>query len=119
MIKLEVLNLSEKLLQYNRIFLKTYLEGREKGITHDFQEVVKPFVHEVKQLNEEWKEKTKNWLSREDFKHLHLQQVETTSDHIDQLSIQSFFPESSRSRFLNANRTVEFFLLELLKELKK
>lgn len=115
----EIQELSEKLLNYNQVFLKTYLEGRENGITHDFQEVIKPFVHEVKHINEEWNEKTKKWLTKKDFKHLHVKQIDTTSDHIDQLSIQCFFPETSRSRFLNANRTVEYFLIELLNELKK
>jgi hypothetical protein len=115
----EILQLSEKLLHFNETFLKTYIESREKGSTHDFQEDIKPFVNDVKKINLDWNKKTKEWLAKKDFKHLHMRQIDTTSDHIDQISIQCFFPETSRSRFLNAQRTVEYFLLELIKELKK
>ncbi|MGF6948670.1 hypothetical protein QF028_001175 [Neobacillus sp. B4I6] len=115
----EIIQLTEKLLAYNSVFMKYYLEGRESGLKHDFHEVIKPFANEVKEINDQWKHAMKKWLSETDHKHLHLKQIDTTSEHIDQLSIQSFFPETSKTRFLNANRTVEFFLLEILKEVKK
>jgi hypothetical protein len=115
----DILMLSEKLLKINRRLLNIYLETREKGINHDFQEVIKPFANEVKEVNEEWNVKTKKWLGEKNFKHLHVKQADTTTDHLNQISIQAFFSETSRSRFLNANRTVEYFLLELIKELEK
>jgi hypothetical protein len=115
----EIIQLTEKLLNYNRLFMKYYQEGREKGVKHDFHEVIKPFANEVKEVNDQWKQVMKKWLSETNHKHLHLKQVDTTSDHIEQLSIQSFFPETSKTRFLNANRTVEYFLIEILKEVKQ
>jgi hypothetical protein len=114
----EVIQLTEKLLNFNRLFLQTYKIAREKGIEQDFQEVIKPFANEVKEINEQWKVEMRRWLKEETHKHLHLKQIDTTSEHIEQLSIQCFFLKTSRSRFLNANRTVEFFLLEVLKALK-
>lgn len=115
----EIIHLTEKLLEYNRLFMKYYEEGRDTGIKYDFHEVIKPFANDVKLLNDEWKRVMRKWLSETTHKHLHLKQIDTTSEHIEQLSIQSFFPETSKTRFLNANRTVEFFLLEILKEVKK
>ncbi|MFB5194530.1 hypothetical protein COJ96_01150 [Bacillus sp. AFS073361] len=115
----EIIDLTEKLLAFNSLFMKYYQEGRTTGTKYDFHEVIKPFANEVKEINDQWKLAMKRWLSDSDHKHLHLKQVDTTSEHIDQLSIQAFFPETSRTRFINANRTVEFFLLEILKELKK
>jgi hypothetical protein len=114
----EIIPLTEKLLYYNGLFMKNYQEGRETGIKYDFYEVVKPFANEVKDINDQWKRAMKKWLSETDYKHLHLKQVDTTAEHIEQLSIQSFFPETSKTRFLNANRTVEYFLLEILKVVK-
>ncbi|WP_420489938.1 DUF1798 family protein [Neobacillus vireti] len=38
---------------------------------------------------------------------------------MDQLSVQSFFPETSKSRFLNSHRSIEFILCEIIKEVKK
>jgi len=115
----EILEVTEKLLQYNRLFIYYYQEGREKGIKYDFHEVVKPFADEVKAINDRWKNAMKKWLPSTNNKHLHLKQIDTTAEHIEQLSIQSFFPETSKARFLNSHRTVEYFLLEILKEVKK
>jgi hypothetical protein len=114
----EVLQLTEKLLEYNQLFLKYYQEGREKGITYDFLVVIKPFADEVKEVNDEWKNAMKKWLPEINHKYLHLKQIDTTSEHIEQLSIQSFFPQTSKARFLNSHRTVEYVLLEIVKELK-
>jgi type IV secretory pathway VirB4 component len=114
----EIIQLTERLLAYNQLFLKTYQRSREEGVEQDFQEIIKPFVDEVKVINDEWNNKMKIWLKEETHKHLHLKQIDNTTEHIVQLSIQCFFKKTSRSRFLNANRTVEYFLLEVLKEIK-
>lgn len=111
----EIITLTEKLLEYNQKCMEIYKEARERGIKQDFQNVIKPFVDEVKGINDEWKEKVKVWLKTESIQQFHIKRVDTTSEHIEQLSVQAFFPETSRSRFLNANRTVEYFLLEILK----
>ncbi|MGG1675179.1 YppE family protein [Neobacillus sp. NRS-1170] len=113
--KTEIIDLTEKLLQYNRLFLKYYQEGREQGIKYDFHETIKPFADEVKIVNDQWKDAIKAWLKKGSHKHIHGKQIDTTSEHIAQLSIQCFFPESSRTRFLNTHRTIEYFLLEILK----
>jgi hypothetical protein len=115
----EILQLTKSLLNYNRLFIEYFEEAREKGTTHDFHEVVKPFANEVKSTAINWGTLMKSWLAKSPQKHLHPKQIDTTLDHLEQLSIQAFFPKTSKSRFLNANRTVEFFLLEILKELEK
>lgn len=115
----KIIQLTKRLLQYNRSFLEYYQEGREKELTYDFDEVIKPFVDEVKSAAEEWSTEVRQWLKNNPQKHLHLKQVETTIDHIEQMSIQAFFSKTSKSRFLNANRTVDFFLAELLKVVER
>jgi hypothetical protein len=114
----EIIHLTEKLLQYNRLFMKYYQEGRETELQYDFHEVIKPFADEVQAINGSWKRAMREWLSETNHKHLHLKQIDTTSEHIEQLSIQAFFPKTSKKIFLNTNRTIEFFLLEILNELK-
>jgi hypothetical protein len=115
----EILKLTKKLLHYNRLFIEYFEEARENGTAHDFHGVIKPFANEVKSTAIEWSTLMKTWLTNSPQKHIHPKQVNTTFEHIEQLSIQAFFPKTSRSRFLNANRTVEFFLLEIVKELEK
>ncbi|MDR6998109.1 YppE family protein [Neobacillus niacini] len=111
--------LTEKLLRNNQLFLKNYLEVRETGIKQDFHQVIKPFADEMKVITDEWRELMKKWLSGNSYKHIHEKQVDLTAEHISDLSIQAFFPETSRTRFTNTNRTVEYFLTGILKELGK
>lgn len=115
----EILDLTKRLLNYNHLFIKHFEEAREKESSHDFHEVIKPFADEVKKVAQEWSTLMRKWLLNSQKKHLHQKQIDTTLEHIEQLSIQAFFPKTSRSRFLNANRTVEYFLLEVVKELDK
>jgi Bacterial domain of unknown function (DUF1798) len=119
MSEIKIVQLTKSLLEFNRSFHEYYQGAREKEITYDFDGEIKPFVNEVKTALDNWNMEVRQWLKVNPQKHLHLKQVETTADHIEQMSIQAFFSKTSKSRFLNANRTVDFFLTELLKELEK
>lgn len=113
-----IYELTERLLTYNTSFLNYFQLARETGEKQDFHQMIKPFVDEVMAANNEWKSLMKKWLADLTFKHIHEKQVETTADHIEKLAIQCFFPETSKSRFLNSQRTVEYFLREVLKVIK-
>lgn len=115
----ELVRLTQKLLDFNRSCLRYFQEGREKEMNYNFHQVVKPFADEVQSVSDKWSPLMRNWLNEYEQKNLHLKQIDTTIEHLNQLSIQAFFPKTSKSRFLNTNRTVEFFLLEVLKELEK
>ena len=114
----DIYRLTEKLLEYNGQCLEYYQHGRETKEKKDFYTVIKPFADEVKLFNEEWKERMKTWLSASPADNIHLKQIDSISDHIEKLSIQAFFPESSKSRFLNMHRTIEYFLQDVLNTLK-
>lgn len=115
----EILQLTKKLLNYNHLFLQYFEEARATGTSPDFNKVIKPFANEVNRLAVQWGDLMRDWLKSSPQKHLHPKQIDTTLDHIEQLSLQAFFPKTSRSRFINANRTVEYFLSEIVKELEK
>src|SRR4051812_33674500 len=95
----EIIQLTEKLLAYNSLFMKYYLEGRESGLKHDFHEVIKPFANEVKEINDQWKHAMKKWLSETDHKHLHLKQIDTTSEHITSCQFNPFFRKQAKRDF--------------------
>ncbi|OLS40275.1 DUF1798 family protein [Bacillus sp. MRMR6] len=113
----KITELTKKLINYNHFFLDTFQAAREKGNEADFYTVIKPFANEVKEVCDHWSISMKTWLKNNPKKHLHTKQIDTTTEHIEQLSIQAFFPKTSRSIFLNTQRTVDFFLREVLKEL--
>lgn len=114
-----IVALAEKLLQYNRLFLNYYKEVRQEQKAKDFYQTVKPFADEVKSVNDAWKIDMTLWLKENSPKRLNMNQVNSTSDQIEQLSVQAFFPQTSKSRFLNTQRTIEFFLTEVLLELSQ
>ncbi|WP_462411998.1 DUF1798 family protein [Neobacillus sp. Marseille-QA0830] len=114
-----LLELTEKLLTYNQLCLKYYQEARETQQQQDFYKVIKPFADEVKCVKEEWQVMMNDWLKRNTSKYIHLKQIDTTSEHIERNSIQAFFPGTSKKMFLNANRTIEYFLTEVLNELSQ
>jgi hypothetical protein len=115
----EIAHITKKLLDFNRLCLEYYEKARETGVSEDFNNVVKPFANEVKLTTAKWSVEMQKWLKQSPQKHIHMKQIETTSDHLEQISIQAFFPKTSRTRFINANRTVEFFLLEIINELEE
>lgn len=114
----QLIELTEQLLKYNQDFLTLYTEGRETNEQKDFFEYVKPFADEVAKVNKEWTTRLRVWLDENKQNHLYPHQVDSISEHIERLSIQAFYPETSKTRFLNAQRTVEYFLKELGEELK-
>lgn len=115
----KIYQLTERLLKYNQQFLLFYQQARETQEKKDFNLTIKPFVDEVKQVKDEWKAEMNSWLHNSSPKHIHLKQIDSISDQIEQISVQAFFPETSKSRFLNTQRTIEYFLTEVIKELGK
>ncbi|MFF2449990.1 YppE family protein [Neobacillus sp. NPDC058068] len=115
----EIIDITETLLQRNRLFLEYYQEARETGITRDFHVVIKPFADEVKAVTDHWKGIMKKWFAENSPKHIHIKQIDMTAEHMEQLAIQCFFSNTSKKRFLDTNRTVEFLLQEILKEVRK
>jgi hypothetical protein len=88
---------------------------KEKG---DFFLEVKPFADQVKTANDQWKQEAAIWIKENRPKHLHEKQIESASEQIEMLSVQAFFPETSRSRFINYWQSVRFILSTLLDYLK-
>ncbi|WP_042457748.1 DUF1798 family protein [Neobacillus dielmonensis] len=113
----QLLNLTEELLTYNQLCLKYFQEVRETQKEQDFYQVVKPFADKVKSVKDEWQVMMKDWVEKKSPKHIHRNQIETISDHIERNSIQAFFPGTSKALFLNANRTIKYFLEEVIKEI--
>lgn len=115
----QLVELTNQLIHYNQEISAIYQEAREKKEQKPFYECVKPFAEKVAEANKMWRNLLKRWISENSPQHLHEHQVESVYEHIERLSIQAFYPETSRSRFLNAHRTVDYFLKEVLLVIQK
>ncbi|MFT8321176.1 MAG: YppE family protein [Bacillus sp. (in: firmicutes)] len=99
--------------------MKTFHKVKATGEAEDFYEVVRPFANEVKQLNDEWKEPAIIWVQENKPVYLNGAQIQSASDHLEIISIQAFYPETSKKRFLDAAKSVQYILQVLLNELNK
>ncbi|MFE8702194.1 YppE family protein [Cytobacillus sp. FJAT-54145] len=111
-------NLSEKLLSYMDFIEGRYQEARKSQEKGDFYTEVKPFADEVKAINDAWKEEAASWVRVERPKHIHFKQIESAYDQIEMLSVQAFYPETSRTRFINYLQSVKYILKVMVDELK-
>lgn len=99
--KQRLLQQTEALIQFVKTSDERYKRIKESGLKGDFYTEVKPFADEVKQVNDEWKDAAIFWIAAEMPKNIHQQQIDSCHEHIEVISIQSFFPETSRTRFKN------------------
>ncbi|KAB2333644.1 YppE family protein [Bacillus mesophilum] len=99
--KQSLLQQTEKLIEYVKRADEKYKEIKLSGEKGDFYNEVKPFADEVKEINDQWKNTVIQWIHTERPKNIHEQQIDSCHEHIEIISIQSFFPETSRTRFKN------------------
>ncbi|PLR80448.1 DUF1798 domain-containing protein [Bacillus canaveralius] len=106
--------LTKQLLAYVEESSVRFEEIKSSKIEADFYSEVKPFADKVKELNDRWKNEAILWLIETAPKNLHRNQIETTSDHIEIISIQAFFPQTSRKRFIDQFQSVKYVLENIL-----
>lgn len=109
-----LMQMTEMLLEYVEISDSRYKQVKESGEKGDFYNEVKPFADEVKSINDRWKEEAREWVSIHKPRNLYSQQIESASEHIEMVSIQAFFPETSRTRFINYVNSAVYVLKQLI-----
>lgn len=114
----ELLQLTQKLLSYTDTLSLKYIEVRETGKSGDFFGEVKPFADEVKEVNDAWKNKAYEWIKETGPKNLYAQQIDSAYEHIETVSVQAFFPNTSRSRFNDVMASAKFILNSVILEIK-
>jgi len=109
-----LIELSERLLQNLEYALQRFHDTKEQQVRGDFHEEVKPFADEVKLTTDSWKKSASEWLGQNRPKNLHINQIETAANYLEVISVQAFFPETSKKRFLDQTQSVEFILKSLI-----
>jgi hypothetical protein len=100
-----------QLLEYIKVKYETVKENGKEG---DFFLEVRPFAERVKQLLDQWHSLAIHYIQLEQPLYLNESQLITTYDHIEKLSIQCFYPKTSRKLFLNSTRSAQFVLESIL-----
>lgn len=114
-----ILALSKKLLVDVEAAHKRFQYSKEAGVRGDFHTEVKPFADEVKVSADSWRESAGQWVKENRPKNLHANQIETAADYLEVISVQAFFPETSKKRFLDQIQSVEFILNSMVIAIEK
>ena len=114
-----IVALSKKLLVDVETAHKRFQYSKEEGVRGDFHAEVKPFADEVKSASDAWRELAGKWIRANRPKNLHANQIETAADYLEVISVQAFFPETSKKRFLDQLQSVEFILNSMIIAIEK
>lgn len=114
-----LIDLNERLSEYTRQIENKFLSVKETGEKGDFFTEVKPFADEVQAVSERWKKEATAWIVKNRPRNLHESQIDSAAEQIEMISVQSFFPETSRTRFINYLQSVRFVLTLLQSSIDK
>ena len=109
-----ILSLSRKLLENVDTALNRFHHSKEEGVRGDFHTEVKPFADEIKMAADAWRESAVQWVRKNRPKNLHANQIETAADYLEVISVQAFFPETSKKRFLDQVQSVQYILKSMI-----
>lgn len=112
-------HLNERLYEYTMKIEDTFLSVKLSGEKGDFFTQVKPFADEVKEVVDRWKKESGSWIEENRPKNLHTSQIESAAEQMEMISVQAFFPETSRTRFINYLQSVRYVLTVLRANISK
>ncbi|WP_391559029.1 YppE family protein [Robertmurraya sp.] len=112
-------HLNERLYEYTKEIEDTFLSVKMSGEKGDFFTKVKPFADEVKEVVDRWKMESASWIEENRPKNLHATQIESAAEQMEMISVQAFFPETSRTRFINYLQSVRYVLTILRANINK
>ncbi|GLC86994.1 YppE family protein [Lysinibacillus piscis] len=87
-----------------------FWQMREEERTPDFFAEVKPHADQIHQLLTNWQQEANQWITRNQPKYMHPQQIATVVESMEQFVVQSFYKETSKKRFLDAIHSVSYTL---------
>ncbi|MEC1178274.1 YppE family protein [Metasolibacillus meyeri] len=96
-----------------------FFHMREFDLQPDFFLEVKPhadLIHEQLLL---WQRLAKEWRISYQPKYMHNQQIDQVVDAMEQFTVQSFYKETSKKRFLQSVHSVHYTLSTLLRYLQE
>jgi len=94
---------------------KDFQQRQANGESFDFKETIVPFVNEVQQRTEEWKELVHQFVRAEPMQTLNATQVEHTYENMYVIPTESFQKTMREQRFIERIQAV-FYVLDLVEE---
>ncbi|RHW39283.1 DUF1798 family protein [Lysinibacillus yapensis] len=116
---MQLIELSKRLLNECDASISRFHKQRELDATPQFYEEVKPHADTIHSLLNEWQTLALNWMERSRPKYIHPSQIENVVDAMNQFTVQSFYKETSKKRFIQSVQSVHYTLSFLLRHLEE
>ena len=111
--------LTNELIQNVEDAVKRYGKMRELDLDPDFFAEVKPYVDEFLGRLKAWQQLADKYVIEYGPKYFHQMQILNIIDAMEQLIVQSFYKKTSKKRFLDSARSVEYSLGKLKRYLEE
>ena len=111
--------LTNELIQNVEAAVKRYEKMRELDLDPDFFAEVKPYADEFLVRLKAWEELAGKYVAEYAPKYFHQMQILNIIDAMEQLIVQSFYKKTSKKRFLDSARSVEYSLGKLKRYLEE
>ncbi len=111
--------LTNELLQTVEDAVKRYEKMRELDLDPDFFTEVKPYADDFSEQLKCWKQLAEKYVADYTPKYFHQMQIVNITDALEQLIVQSFYKKTSKKRFMDSARSVEYSLGKLRRYLEE
>lgn len=112
--KQKLVFLTRRLLDLTELAKQQYRDVKETGDSPDFEKIVKPFADDVRNTVNEWKVLAVKWINAERPNYVYENQINTTVNLMEALSVQVFFPNTSKKHVLSSIQSTEYVFNQLL-----
>lgn len=96
-----------------------FFEARERDITYDFFEAVKPYADETRDELVAWRVRIAQFIEQQRPKNLYMQQIDYAIEAMEQFVVQSFYQQTSKKRFLQSIQSVKYTLTVALRKMEE
>ncbi|MGG3192113.1 MULTISPECIES: YppE family protein [Priestia] len=106
---------TEIMFQYNEVAVERLASiQQEENYEVKFFEEVKPYGDIFFKELDEWASLVTKWLKKERPKYIHVNQVETLKENLQNVVLQSFYPETREKRFKKMYHSNKYVLESIL-----
>ncbi len=109
---------SAQILDYLDRVEEIFHSSRVKNEDPDFFHTVKPFADEVYVTVQQWEKTVKEWILAEQPKYIHTQQIDSTVENINMVTVQCFYPDTREKRFKGMIQSIRYVLNDTLSKIK-
>ncbi|QFT89356.1 hypothetical protein FIU87_11925 [Bacillus sp. THAF10] len=114
----ELISITEKLCTFINKIEMCFEKTQQRKEEPDFFATVKPFADDVYQTVKAWEDASKKWITSQRPKNIHIQQIDSTVENINMVSVQCFYPDTKSKRFKGMIQSIHYVLEDILNKAK-